>query len=160
MTRLVILPDKADASHVRRSGLYTAAAEGHAGLLGNGNYQSQIRGAAADTRRKSSVFQDTVIPRQRQFDGWTGVYSHITCSSRMGQLLSERRARCMRMSAYWSPYDLRAITTFSRTISIGDIVAAMGTPIYTSHSACTVQHRDLQFFQLLARNCPTAPDFP
>ena len=55
VTRLVILPIRAYASHVRRSGLYTAAAEGHAGLPGNGNYQSQIRGAAADTGRNSSI---------------------------------------------------------------------------------------------------------
>jgi hypothetical protein len=64
VTRLVILPNRAHAPHARRSGLYTAAAEGYAGLPSNGNYQSQIRGAAADTGRNSSVFQDTVIPRQ------------------------------------------------------------------------------------------------
>ncbi len=57
VTRFVILPNRAHALHVRRSGLYTAAAEGHAGLPGNGNYQSQIRGAAADTGMNSFVFQ-------------------------------------------------------------------------------------------------------
>jgi len=35
VTRFVILPNRAHALHVRRSGLYTAAAEGHAGLPGN-----------------------------------------------------------------------------------------------------------------------------
>jgi len=71
VTRLVILLNGAHASHVRR---YTQRPP--EGLPGNGTIKSQIRGAAADTGKNSSVFRDTVIPRQGQYDGWARVFSH------------------------------------------------------------------------------------